>query len=60
MIPSPTQAFREARDFLLAQRGRHDAVALMLALGWPVAVKGDWDASALNQEIGRASCRERV
>lgn len=36
-----------------AQRGRHDAVALMLALGWPVAVKGDWDASALNQAAFR-------
>lgn len=36
-----------------AQRGRIDAVALMLALGWPVAVKGDWDASALNQAAFR-------
>ncbi len=36
-----------------AQRGRLDAVALMLALGWPVAVKGDWDASALNQAAFR-------
>lgn len=36
-----------------AQRGRHDAVTLMLSLGWPVAVTGDWDASALNQAAFR-------
>lgn len=36
-----------------AQRGHHEAVALMLQLGWPVAVKGDWDASALNQAAFR-------
>lgn len=36
-----------------AQRGRHDAVKLMLSLGWPVAAKGDWDASALNQAAFR-------
>ena len=36
-----------------AQRGRHAAVALMLDLGWPVAVRGDWDASALNQAAFR-------
>ncbi len=36
-----------------AQRGRLDAVALMLSLGWPVDVKGDWDASALNQAAFR-------
>jgi ankyrin repeat protein len=36
-----------------AQRGRHGAVALMLSLGWPVAVTGDWDASALNQAAFR-------
>jgi ankyrin repeat protein len=32
-----------------AQRGAKASVALMLSLAWPVAVKGDWDASALNQ-----------
>ena len=26
-----------------------EAVRTMLALGWPVAVKGDWDAGAMNQ-----------
>lgn len=36
-----------------AQRGRLAAVALMLELGWPVAMKGDWDASALNQAAFR-------
>ncbi len=36
-----------------AQRGRHGAVQLMLALGWPVDVRGDWDASALNQAAFR-------
>lgn len=36
-----------------AQRGRHAAVQLMLELGWPVAVRGDWDASALNQAAFR-------
>lgn len=36
-----------------AQRGRIDAVRLMLALGWPVDVRGDWDASALNQAAFR-------
>lgn len=32
-----------------AQRRARDSVALMLSLGWPVAVRGDWEASALNQ-----------
>ena len=32
-----------------AQRRARASVALMLSLGWPVAVPGDWDASALNQ-----------
>ena len=32
-----------------ARRGRIDAVELMLELGWPVAVPGKWQASALNQ-----------
>lgn len=36
-----------------AQRGRHAAVQLMLELGWPVDVRGDWDASALNQAAFR-------
>jgi ankyrin repeat protein len=36
-----------------AQRGRLHAVRLMLELGWPVDVKGDWYASALNQAAFR-------
>ena len=36
-----------------AQRGRVDAVRLMLELGWPVDVRGDWHASALNQAAFR-------
>lgn len=36
-----------------AQRGRHASVQLMLELGWPVDVRGDWDASALNQAAFR-------
>ncbi|MDP3612703.1 MAG: ankyrin repeat domain-containing protein, partial [Rubrivivax sp.] len=36
-----------------AQRGRLASVQLMLELGWPVAVQGDWDASALNQAAFR-------
>ncbi len=32
-----------------AQRRAKASVALMLSLGWPVAVQGDWHASALNQ-----------
>jgi ankyrin repeat protein len=36
-----------------AQRGRLASVRLMLALGWPVAVPGDWQASALNQAAFR-------
>lgn len=36
-----------------AQRGRLDAVRLMLELGWPVDVRGDWHASALNQAAFR-------
>ena len=31
-----------------AQRGRLASVQLMLDLGWPVDVRGDWQASALN------------
>ncbi len=36
-----------------AQRGHHASVQLMLQLGWPVAVPGDWQASALNQAAFR-------
>lgn len=36
-----------------AQRGRLASVQLMLQLGWPVAVRGDWHASALNQAAFR-------
>jgi ankyrin repeat protein len=36
-----------------AQRGALDSVRLMLALGWPVAVPGPWQASALNQAAFR-------
>lgn len=36
-----------------AQRGRLASVRLMLELGWPVAVRGDWNASALNQAAFR-------
>ncbi len=36
-----------------AQRGRLASVRLMLSLGWPVAVPGDWQASALNQAAFR-------
>ncbi len=36
-----------------AQRGRLESVRLMLQLGWPVAARGDWHASALNQAAFR-------
>lgn len=36
-----------------AQRGRLASVRLMLELGWPVDVPGDWQASALNQAAFR-------
>ena len=36
-----------------AQRGHLDSVRLMLDLGWPVGVQGDWQASALNQAAFR-------
>jgi ankyrin repeat protein len=36
-----------------AQRGRLASVQLMLELGWPVAARGDWHASALNQAAFR-------
>ncbi len=40
MISSPTQAFRQARDFLLAQRGRHDAA--VAGFGWPQLQHFNW------------------
>jgi len=40
MDSSPTQAFREARDFLLAQRGRHDAA--VAAFRWPQLQHFNW------------------
>ena len=36
-----------------AQAGHYEAVRLMLDLGFPVATKGDWQASALNQAAFR-------
>ncbi len=36
-----------------SQRGRLAAVQLMLELGWPVAARGDWHASALNHAAFR-------
>jgi len=36
-----------------AQRGAIDSVRVMLSLGWPVAVPGPWQASALNQAAFR-------
>ncbi|MBT9491251.1 MAG: ankyrin repeat domain-containing protein [Paucibacter sp.] len=51
--PDLLQAQLSAQELQLlpdqAQRRAHASVALMLALGWPVAVPGDWQASALNQ-----------
>ncbi|MDT8999405.1 ankyrin repeat domain-containing protein [Paucibacter sp. APW11] len=43
----PASALRLLPD--QAQRRAPASVALMLRLGWPVAVPGDWEASALNQ-----------
>jgi acetyl-CoA synthetase len=40
MSPSPTQAFRAARDFLLAQRGHHDAA--MAGFRWPQLQHFNW------------------
>ena len=40
MDASPTQAFREARDFLLAQRGRHDAA--VAGFRWPQLQHFNW------------------
>ncbi len=47
----PADALRLLPD--QAQRGRLASVQLMLKLGWPVAVQGDWSASALNQAAFR-------
>ncbi len=40
MSPSPTHSFREARDFLLAQRGRHDAA--VAGFRWPQLQHFNW------------------
>ena len=40
MSSTPTQAFRAARDFLLAQRGRHDAACAGFA--WPALAQFNW------------------
>ena len=40
MSPSPTQAFREARDFLLAQRGHLDAA--QSGFRWPALQQFNW------------------
>ncbi|TPO22139.1 hypothetical protein FJ987_00085 [Mesorhizobium sp. CU2] len=38
----------------LAAEGCGDAVKVMVAMGWPIAVRGgDWDASALNHAVFR-------
>ncbi|WP_310386480.1 ankyrin repeat domain-containing protein [Roseateles sp.] len=51
--PDLLQAQLSAQELQLlpdqAQRRARASVALMLSLGWPVAVPGDWQASALNQ-----------
>ncbi len=40
MSQTPTQAFRAARDFLLAQRGRHDAA--VAGFRWPALTHFNW------------------
>jgi ankyrin repeat protein len=36
----------------LIESGKHDAVRLMVRLGWPIAVRGgDWGATALNHAV---------
>lgn len=51
IVRLPPAALRLLPD--QAQRGRLASVRLMLALGWPVDVAGDWEASALNQAAFR-------
>jgi hypothetical protein len=41
----------------LAATGDLAAVRTMLALGWPIDVKLDWDATALNQAVFRGDAR---
>lgn len=41
----------------LAGLGRHDAVRLMLELGWPREVKSAWDATALNLAVYQGDAR---
>jgi acetyl-CoA synthetase len=40
MSETPTQAFREARDFLIAQRGQHDAA--VAGFRWPKLTRFNW------------------
>jgi acetyl-CoA synthetase len=40
MSETPTQAFREARDFLIAQRGQHDAA--VAGFRWPQLQRFNW------------------
>jgi acetyl-CoA synthetase len=40
MSETPTQAFREARDFLIAQRGQHDAA--VAGFHWPPLTHFNW------------------
>ncbi len=43
---------------VLAESGRRDAVELMVALGWPIDVRGgDWSASALNLAVFRGDAQ---
>ena len=49
MNPSPTQAFREARDFLLAQRGRHDAA--VAGFQWPRLQHFNWALDWFDAEL---------
>lgn len=42
----------------LAASGCHDAVTLMVELGWPLDIRGgEWSASALNQAVFRGDAR---
>jgi ankyrin repeat protein len=43
---------------VLAEAGRRDAVEVMVALGWPIEVRGgDWSASALNFAVFRGDAQ---